>query len=68
MKKTKKILDKVFNYFHLVCDGEIEAPKWIDHLAQFFYWLASGTDCRCCLGARTFIGLMVGLMIGAIVG
>lgn len=49
-------------------------PCDIDHyeslapVQRFFEFFSKGTDCKCCLGARVFFALVVGLVIGFAVG
>ena len=48
-------------------------PCDIDHfealtpLQSFFEFFSAGTDCKCCLGARIFMALVVGFILGALV-
>lgn len=49
-------------------------PCDIDHYAalapvqRFFEFFSKGTDCKCCLGARVFFALVVGIVLGFAVG
>lgn len=48
-------------------------PCDIDHfdvltpLQRFFELFSAGTDCKCCLGARIFLALVLGFALGALV-
>lgn len=36
------------------------------HLGRAFAFLTEGTDCRCCIGARIVLALIVGIGFGAL--
>lgn len=57
-KKLFYTLRKPFDY---VCH---EDTGGIADIGYFFAWLASGTDCRCCLGTRTAVAFVLGVVIG----
>lgn len=48
------------------CD--IDRYESLAPLQRFFEFFSKGTDCKCCLGARVFFALAVGIAAGFAVG
>lgn len=48
------------------CD--IDSYGALTPVRRFFEFFSKGTDCKCCLGARVFFALAVGLTAGFAVG
>lgn len=60
--KILKIIGFLRTPFDYVCHEENDTG--IAKIGYLFSWLASGTDCRCCIGMRVFVALIVGLVVG----
>lgn len=59
--------DKIpFKYRFNPCD--IDHHKALTPVQKFFELFSKGTDCKCCLGARVFFGIVAGAVIGFVLG
>lgn len=63
--KFIKIIRWLRQPFDYIC--HIETKGWQGKIGDAFAWLASGTDCRCCIGMRVAAAFVVGLIIGVMV-
>lgn len=65
-KATPENADVPLKYRINPCD--IDHYYFLTPVQRFFEFFSKGTDCKCCLGARVFMALVVGLVLGFAVG